>query len=59
MEFSDGNVIRTKILICKEIIKENDSLNIDISQYGFSLAQKVKSVQRECEDNESSDKKEN
>lgn len=41
VEFSDGNTIRTKILICKEKIKQGDSLKIDISNYGFSLAQKV------------------
>ena len=41
VEFSDGNNIRTKILICKEKIKQGDSLKIDISNYGFTLAQKV------------------
>lgn len=55
VEFSDGNNIRTKILICKEIIKEKDSLNIDISQYGFTLAQKVKQVQQEQEGYEAQD----
>ncbi len=44
VEFSDGNNIRTKILICKEKIKKGDSLNIDISNYGFTLAQKVKNI---------------
>ena len=53
VEFSDGNNIRTKILICKENIKEKDRLKIDISQYGFTLAQKVKQVQQEHEDYES------
>lgn len=52
VEFSDGNKIRTKILICKEIIKEGDSLKIDISQYSFTLAQKVKQVQPEREEDE-------
>ena len=55
VEFSDGNNIRTKILICKEIIKEKDSLKIDISQYGFTLAQKVKQVQQEQEGYEAQD----
>ena len=41
VEFSDGNNIRTKILICKEKIKQGDSLKIDISNYGFTLAQKA------------------
>lgn len=44
VEFSDGNNIRTKILICKEKIQKGDSLNIDISNYGFTLAQKVENV---------------
>lgn len=44
VEFSDGNNIRTKILICKEKIKQGDSLNIDISNYGFTLAQKVENI---------------
>ena len=44
VEFSDGNNIRTKILICKEKIKQGDSLNIDISNYGFTLAQKVERI---------------
>lgn len=50
VEFSDGNNIRTKILICKEKIKEMDSLKIDISQYVFSLAQKAKNNQLEHEE---------
>lgn len=44
VEFSDGNNIRTKILICKEKIKQGDSLKIDISNYGFTLAQKVENI---------------
>ena len=44
VEFSDGNNIRTKILICKEKIKHGDSLKIDISNYGFTLAQKVENI---------------
>ena len=38
VEFSDGNNIRTKMLVCKEKIQQGDSLNIDISNYGFTLA---------------------
>lgn len=49
VEFSDGNNIRTKILICKEKIKQGDSLKIDISNYGFTLAQKVEVKDREDE----------
>ena len=44
VEFSDGNNIRTKILICKEKIKQGDSLKIDISNYGFTLAQMVENI---------------
>lgn len=44
VEFSDGNNIRTKILICKEKIKQGDGLKIDISNYGFTLAQKVENI---------------
>ena len=44
VEFSDGNNIRTKILICKEKIEQGDSLNIAISNYGFTLAQKVENI---------------
>ena len=44
VEFSDGNNIRTKILICKEKINQGDSLKIDISNYGFTLAQKVENI---------------
>lgn len=40
VEYSDGN--KTKIIICKERIKRGDTLKIDISQYGFSFAQKEK-----------------
>lgn len=52
VEFSDGNNIRTKILICKEKIKQGDSLNIDISNYGFTLAQKVKNVMEDNTEDE-------
>ena len=52
VEFSDGNNIRTKILICKEKIKQGDSLNIDISNYGFTLAQKVESITEEKTEDE-------
>ena len=47
VEFSDGNNIRTKILICKEKIKQGDSLMVDISNYGFTLAQKVENITEE------------
>lgn len=47
VEFSDGNNIRTKILICKEKIKQGDSLMVDISNYGFTLAQKVENMTEE------------
>lgn len=47
VEFSDGNNIRTKILICKENIKRGDSLMVDISNYGFTLAQKVENMTEE------------
>lgn len=50
VEFSDGNNIRTKMLVCKEKIQQGDSLNIDISNYGFTLAQKVKATEKEKED---------
>lgn len=50
VEFSDGNNIRTKMLVCKEKIQQGDSLNIDISNYGFMLAQKVKATEKEKED---------
>lgn len=40
VEFSDGNKIRNKLLICKEKIKQGDSLYLDISQYGFTFAKK-------------------
>lgn len=50
VEFSDGNNIRTKMLVCKEKIQHGDSLNIDISNYGFTLAQKVKATEKEKED---------
>lgn len=46
VEFSDGNNIRTKILICKEKIKQGDSLKIDISNYGFTLAQKAEEEEK-------------
>lgn len=52
VEFSDGNNIRTKILICKEKIQQGDSLNIDISNYGFTLAQKVKNVMEDNTEDE-------
>ena len=52
VEFSDGNNNRTKILICKEKIKQGDSLNIDISNYGFTLAQKVESITEEITEDE-------
>ena len=52
VEFSDGNNIRTKILICNEKIKQGDSLNIDISNYGFTLAQKVESITEEKTEDE-------
>ena len=42
VEYTDGNKVRTKMLICKEKIQQGDSLNIDISNYGFTLAQKIK-----------------
>ena len=50
VEFSDGNNIRTKMLVCKEKIQQGDSLDIDISNYGFTLAQKVKATEKEKED---------
>lgn len=52
VEFSDGNNIRTKILICKENIKQGDSLMIDISNYGFTLAQKVENMTEENTEDE-------
>lgn len=52
VEFSDGNNIRTKILICKEKIKQGDSLMIDISNYGFTLAQKVENMTEENTEDE-------
>ena len=52
VEFSDGNNIRTKILICKEMIKQGDSLMIDISNYGFTLAQKVENMTEENTEDE-------
>ena len=47
VEFSDGNNIRTKILICREKIQQGDSLNVDISNYGFTLAQKAETTVKE------------
>ncbi len=38
------------MLVCKEKIQQGDSLNIDISNYGFTLAQKVKATEKEKED---------
>lgn len=50
VEFSDGNNTRTKILVCKEKIQQGDSLYIDISNYGFTLAKKAKTTEKEKED---------
>lgn len=52
VEISDGNITRTKILICKERIQKGDSLNVDISNYGFTLAQKVKQEVAEGDESE-------
>ena len=52
VEFSDGNNIRTKILICKEKLKQGDSLMIYISNYGFTLAQKVENITEENAEDE-------
>ena len=40
-EYNDGRAIRSKLLICKEKIKAGDKLNVDVSNYGFTLASKV------------------
>ncbi len=40
-EYNDGKAIRSKILICKEKIKVGDKLNVDVSNYAFTLASKV------------------
>lgn len=40
-EYNDGRAIRSKLLICKEKIKVGDKLNVDASNYGFTLASKV------------------
>ena len=52
VEFSDGNSIRTKILICKEKIKQGDSLYVDISNYGFTFAQKVENITEDSTEDE-------
>ena len=40
-EYNDGRAIRSKLLICKEKIKIGDKLNVDVSNYGFTLVSKV------------------
>ena len=40
-EYNDGRAIRSKLLICKEKIRVGDKLNVDVSNYGFTLASKV------------------
>lgn len=52
VEFSDGNSIRTKILICKEKIKQGDSLYVDISNYDFTFAQKVENITEDSTEDE-------